>query len=106
MFLFCYGTRPEMIKMFPLIDKFNKNKIPYKTLFSGQHKDLFEQFKNYLPKPDFIMDIMQKDQSLNRLTSKIFTQMDILDLSGVTHIIVQGDTTTAYAMAMGLLIRN
>ena len=54
MFLFCYGTRPEMIKMFPLIDKFNKNKIPYKTLFSGQHKDLFEQFKNYLPKPDFI----------------------------------------------------
>jgi len=101
MFLFCYGTRPEMIKMFPLIDKFNKNKIPYKTLFSGQHKDLFEQFKNYLPKPDFVMDIMEKDQSLNRLTSKIFTQMDILDLSGVTHIIVQGDTTTAYAMAMG-----
>ena len=43
---------------------------------------------------------MQKDQSLNRLTIK-FTQMDILDLSGVTHIIVQGDTTTAYAMAMG-----
>ena len=35
--------------MFPLIDKFNKNKIPYKTLFPGQHKDLFEQFKNYLP---------------------------------------------------------
>ena len=47
------------------------------------------------------MDIMEKDQSLNRLTSKIFTQMDILDLSGITHIIVQGDTTTAYAMAMG-----
>ena len=101
MFLFCYGTRPEMIKMFPLIDKFNKNKIPYKTLFSGQHKDLFEQFKNYLPTPDFLMDIMEKDQSLNRLTSKIFKQIDILDLSGVTHIIVQGDTTTAYAMAMG-----
>jgi UDP-N-acetylglucosamine 2-epimerase (non-hydrolysing) len=101
MFLFCYGTRPEMIKMFPLMDKFNKNKIPYKTLFTGQHKDLFEQFKKYLPTPDFVMDIMEKDQSLNRLTSKIFTQMDILDLSGVTHIIVQGDTTTAYAMAMG-----
>lgn len=101
MFLFCYGTRPEMIKMFPLMDKFNKNKIPYKTLFTGQHKDLFEQFKKYLPTPDFVMDIMEKDQSLNRLTSKIFTQMDILDLSGITHIIVQGDTTTAYAMAIG-----
>ena len=101
MFLFCYGTRPEMIKMFPLIDKFNKNKIPYKTLFTVQHKDLFEQFKKYLPKPDFLMNIMEKDQSLNKLSSKIFAQMDTLDLNGISHIIVQGDTTTAYIMAMG-----
>ncbi len=49
MYLFCYGTRPEMIKMFPLIKLFNKLSIPYKTLFSGQHLDLFKQFQNYLP---------------------------------------------------------
>tara|TARA_B110000438_G_C15754776_1_gene624576 strand:- start:234 stop:1202 length:969 start_codon:yes stop_codon:yes gene_type:complete len=86
--------------MFPLMDAFSGKKIPYKTLFSGQHKDLFEQFKNYLPTPDFIMDTMEKNQSLNKLSCKIFSQMDMIDLSDITHFIVQGDTTTAYILAM------
>lgn len=100
MYLFCYGTRPEMIKMFPLIDTFHKNNISYKTLFSGQHKDLFNQFKKYLPTPDFIMETMEKKQSLNKLSSKIFDQIDNIDLTGITHVMVQGDTTTAYILAM------
>tara|TARA_B100000575_G_scaffold294499_1_gene310857 strand:+ start:6026 stop:7036 length:1011 start_codon:yes stop_codon:yes gene_type:complete len=100
MYLFCYGTRPEMIKMFPLIDKFSEKKIPYKTLFSGQHKDLFKQFKKYLPKPDFIMDTMEKGQSINKLSSKIFDQIDLIDFTNITHVIVQGDTTTAFIIAM------
>jgi len=100
MYLFCYGTRPEMIKLFPLINSFKKNNIPHKTLFSGQHKDLFQQFKHYLPTPDLVLNTMEKEQSLNKLTSKIFAQIDTIDLSCITHIIVQGDTTTAYAMAM------
>jgi len=100
MYLFCYGTRPEMIKMFPLIKLFNKLSIPYKTLFSGQHLDLFKQFQNYLPTPDFIMETMEKEQSLNKLSSKIFAQIDMIDLSGITYVIVQGDTTTAYILAM------
>jgi len=89
-----------MIKLFPLINSFKKKNIPHKTLFSGQHKDLFQQFKNYLPQPDYILNTMEKDQSLNKLTSKIFAQVDTIDLGDITHIIVQGDTTTAYAMAM------
>lgn len=100
MYLFCYGTRPEMIKMFPLIKMFNKLKINNKTLFSGQHVDLFQQFKNYLPTPDYIMNTMEKNQSLNKLSSKIFNQIDSIDLSGIKYIIVQGDTTTAYIIAM------
>ncbi len=100
MYLFCYGTRPEMIKVFPLIDAFDKNNIPYKTLFSGQHKDLFEQFKKYLPKPDFVMETMEKEQSLNKLSSKIFAQIENINLTDITHVIVQGDTTTAYILAM------
>ena len=66
MYLFCYGTRPEMIKIFPLIKAFEKHNISYKTLFSGQHLDLYEQFKKYLPKPDYIMETMEKHQSLNK----------------------------------------
>jgi UDP-N-acetylglucosamine 2-epimerase (non-hydrolysing) len=89
-----------MIKMFPLIRKFKDKQIQYETLFSGQHKDLFSQFKNWLPEPDYTLDTMEHGQSLNKLSSKIYSQLDAIDLSHVSHVIVQGDTTTAYTMAM------
>ena len=102
MYLFCYGTRPEMIKMFPLIETFDKNNIPYKTLFSGQHPDLYKQFKSLLPKPDYqLTDIMCHGQSLNQLSSKIMAKLDdILQDEVIKYVIVQGDTTTAYTIAM------
>ena len=100
MYLICYGTRPEMIKLFPLINIFIKENIPYKTLFSGQHKDLFNQFKKYLPDPDFILDTMEIGQSLNKLSSKIYNQIESIDFQNITHVIIQGDTTTAYTIAM------
>jgi UDP-N-acetylglucosamine 2-epimerase (non-hydrolysing) len=102
MYLFCYGTRPEMIKMFPLINKFKEYNIQFKTLFSGQHKDLFEDFKKYLPTPDYVLNTMEKNQSLNNLSSKIFAQIELIDFSNITHVIVQGDTTTAYIIAMSV----
>ena len=64
------------------------------------HLDLFKQYQNYLPTPDFIMEKKEKEQSLNKLSSKIFAQIDMIDLSGITYVIVQGDTTTAYILAM------
>ena len=106
MYLICYGTRPEMIKLFPLIDILKKKNIPHKTLFSGQHRDLFKQFKNYLPKPDYTLNTMEKNQSLNKLSSKIFAEIDMIDLSNITHVIVQGDTTTAYIIAMAAFNRK
>jgi len=45
MFLVCYGTRPELIKLFPIIKKLNEKNLPYKTLFSGQHKNLIKEYK-------------------------------------------------------------
>ena len=43
MFLICYGTRPELIKLFPIINKLKNRKIPYKTMFTGQHEDLIKE---------------------------------------------------------------
>jgi UDP-N-acetylglucosamine 2-epimerase len=40
MILICYGTRPEWIKIKPLLSEFKESKIPYKVLFTGQHKDI------------------------------------------------------------------
>ena len=103
MYLICYGTRPEMIKMIPLINKFKEININFKTLFSGQHPNLFYDFKEHLPNPDFVLEnIMEHGQSLNKLSSKILMSLDnILEKNQtITDIIIQGDTTTAYSIAL------
>ena len=103
MYLITYGTRPEIIKIFPLIKKFIKNNIKFFTLFSGQHKDLYNNFKDLLPKPDFILEnIMEHNQTLNKLSSKILCNIDkiLVENDNITHIIVQGDTTTAFSIAL------
>ena len=108
MFLICYGTRPEMIKLLPLINKFKENNILFETLFSGQHKTLYEDFKDMIPKPDYIFkDIMEHGQSLNKLSSKILLKMDDIFINNnITSVIIQGDTTTAYSILLSAFHNN
>jgi UDP-N-acetylglucosamine 2-epimerase (non-hydrolysing) len=102
MYLICFGTRPELIKLIPLIHKFEENNIQFKTLFSGQHEDLIEDFYKYIDKPDFTFsNIMEHEQTLNHLSSKILLQSNKLFIDNkFSNIIVQGDTTTAYTLAL------
>ena len=102
MFLFSFGTRPEIIKQFPLIQEMNRRKIPYKTLFSGQHEDLIKDFIDLIGKPDYSFEnIITHGQSLNRLVSKIVESSDkLLNQNTDFKIIVQGDTSTAFALAL------
>lgn len=102
MFLLCFGTRPELIKIIPLIHIFKKKKIKFKTLFSGQHEDLIIDFYRYIDKPTFIFNnIMNHGQTLNELSSKILLQSNKLFTENkFSNIIVQGDTTTAYSLAL------
>ena len=102
MYLICYGTRPELIKLIPLIIKFKERKIQSKTLFTGQHEDLIKDFDKYINNPDYIFtNIMTHGQSLNELSSKILLQSNNLFKENVfSNIIVQGDTTTAYSLAL------
>lgn len=100
MYLFCYGTRPEIIKQFPLIKEFKKRKIKYKTLFTGQHLDLVKDFYNLIGKPNYTLeDVLESGQSLNQLVSKIISKTDIF-LKQNINLIVQGDTSTAFAVAL------
>ena len=48
MYLICFGTRPELIKLIPMIHKFKEKNIPFKTLFSGQHENLIKNFYKYI----------------------------------------------------------
>ena len=103
MYLISYGTRPEMIKVLPLIKKFSDRNVPFKTLFSGQHINLFDDFKTMLPIPEFILDdVMEHGQTLNKLSSKILSKVDVIlrENTEISHIVIQGDTSTAYSIAL------
>jgi len=88
--LICFGTRPEFIKLEPLIKKM-EGVIEYKTLFTGQHVDLVRH------EPDYRIEIQDGG---NRLDSIVSSVMNGIDFNGITAVIVQGDTTSAYAVAL------
>jgi UDP-N-acetylglucosamine 2-epimerase (non-hydrolysing) len=93
MILLSYGTRPEYIKIKPIIDILAKDQ--YRILFTGQHKDIGDF--GY----DYSIEILDGD---NRLDSIIQSSMNkltnILEEEKITHILVMGDTTSAFAMAL------
>ena len=103
MYLICYGTRPELIKLIPLINKFKEKNIKFLTLFSGQHSDLISQFYNLVSLPDIILEgVMERGQTLNKLVSKILVKMDSVfqENKKIEKVIVQGDTSTSYAISL------
>ena len=101
MYLVCYGTRPELLKLIPLINKMKIEKMEYKVLFSGQHKDLIDDFKHLVNTDIIFDDIMVQGQTLNKLVAKILIKMDeIFENNNITNVIIQGDTSTAYAIAL------
>jgi UDP-N-acetylglucosamine 2-epimerase (non-hydrolysing) len=101
--LFIVGTRPEAIKLAPLIIKLKeKQGFQVKVCTSGQHKELLQQVLDFFSiTPDYRLDVMQKDQSLSGLTVKLIDQLDkVLNENKPDLIIVQGDTTTAFVGAL------
>jgi len=102
MYLICFGTRPELIKIIPIMNKFKEKKVAFKTLFTGQHEDLIKDFFKYIEKPDFeFTDIMTHGQTLNELSSKILLKSNKLFIDNVfSNVMVQGDTTTALTIAL------
>jgi len=98
MILLSYGTRPEYIKIKPLIHEFDINGFPYKTLFTGQHQDLLKEHK-----PDYtIGSIIDGSNRLDSIVASIMNFMSrIIEVQeDITHVMVQGDTTSAMAVAL------
>ena len=65
--LISYGTRPEIIKLSPVIQELIERKIPLKTVFTGQHRELYDDVKELIPEPDHNLAIMKENQSLSSL---------------------------------------
>tara|TARA_B100001093_G_scaffold519465_1_gene608611 strand:- start:1123 stop:2121 length:999 start_codon:yes stop_codon:yes gene_type:complete len=95
MILICFGTRPEFIKLKSIIDNFKDYNLKIKTCFTGQHKDLLKDIV-----VDYILEF-ENGYSMNRLNDifiNILKNTHIFD--SVSHVMVQGDTTTGLAMAI------
>lgn len=94
MILVAYGTRPEYIKIKPLINEMAKRNISFKTLFTGQHQNLVN--KN----ADFVLATMPSGS--NRLDDIIKICMNTPEsyFQGINYLLIQGDTTTAMGLAL------
>lgn len=107
-YMFCFGTRPEAIKMAPVILEFRKRKLNYFVCVTAQHREMLDQVLDWFEiKADYDLDLMEKSQSLNSLTAKIYSSIDpILEKENPKVVLIQGDTTTALATAMAAFHRN
>ena len=101
--LFIFGTRPEAIKMAPMIKVFqNDPDQTVKVCVTGQHREMLDQVLDFFQiKPDFDLNLMGKNQTLYDVTSKALLGLKpILDEVKPDNIFVQGDTTTAFVGAL------
>jgi UDP-N-acetylglucosamine 2-epimerase (non-hydrolysing) len=102
--LFIFGTRPEAIKLAPLIKECQKRDTEFKVLIcvTAQHRGMLDQVLDFFAiTPDFDLDIMKKNQRLSDLTSQCLLGLDgVLTAASPDLIIVQGDTTTAFVGAL------
>lgn len=101
--LFIFGTRPEAIKMAPLILKLKTNPLfETKVCVTGQHRELLDSvLKTFSLIPDYDLAVMTKNQDLSSLTSKLLEGLtDVISKETPDLVLVQGDTTSAMAGAM------
>lgn len=102
--LFIFGTRPEAIKMAPLIKETEKHKKDFsvKICITAQHREMLDQILEFFHiKPDFDLDLMSPDQSLFDVTIKGLKGIEeVLKEIDTDIIFIQGDTTTAFVGAL------
>ncbi|MDQ1805388.1 non-hydrolyzing UDP-N-acetylglucosamine 2-epimerase [Chryseobacterium sp. PTM-20240506] len=101
--LIIFGTRPEAIKMAPLVKEFKKNAdFETKVCVTAQHREMLDQVLSFFDiKPDYDLNLMKPNQNLYSLTADIITEMkSVLDDFQPDFIYVHGDTTTTMAASI------
>jgi UDP-N-acetylglucosamine 2-epimerase (non-hydrolysing) len=99
--LLVFGTRPEAIKMAPLVEPLSRN-FHVMICVTAQHRGMLDQvLEIFKLRPDFDLDLMKSDQTLFSLTSEIITNTkSIYDQIQPDIVLVHGDTTTAFAASL------
>ena len=100
-----FGTRPEAIKMCPLVKEFQKYPNDFETIVcvTGQHREMLDQvLKIFEVTPDYDLNIMKQGQDLYDVTARVLIGMrDVLKEVQPDVVLVHGDTTTSTAAALG-----
>ncbi|MGA2272911.1 MAG: UDP-N-acetylglucosamine 2-epimerase (non-hydrolyzing) [Bryobacteraceae bacterium] len=103
--LFVFGTRPEAIKLCPLIKRLRSQPDDFEVRVSvtAQHRDMLDPvLEAFGVRPDFDLDLMRPDQTLCGLTARILAGVEtVLSSERPRLVIVQGDTNTTFAAALG-----
>ena len=104
-----FGTRPEAIKLFPVIDALTRHPdMQTEVLVSAQHRQMLDQVLAISGiMPDYDLDLMQPGQSLDALTARLLEAIgSVLDTAKPDRVIVQGDTATAMVGALAAYYRK
>lgn len=102
--LVVFGTRPEAIKMCPLVNALKARPESFETVVcvTGQHREMLDQvLETFEVEPDYNLAIMKENQTLSDITSNIITGMDdLLQVLKPDLVLVHGDTSTTFATAL------
>lgn len=101
--LVVFGTRPEAIKLAPIIDELsNRPDVSQRVCVTGQHRQMLDQvLDTFAIRPDYDLDLMTKSQSPTRIGAAALAKLEpILESERPNWVLVQGDTTTAAATAL------
>jgi UDP-N-acetylglucosamine 2-epimerase (non-hydrolysing) len=108
--LIVFGTRPEAIKMVPVVREFKKHGESFNTAVcvTGQHREMLDQVLNFFEiEPDFDLNIMKAGQDLHDITSRVILGMrDVLEKFNPDVVLVHGDTTTSCITALSAFYKQ
>ena len=107
--LLVFGTRPEAIKMCPLVLELKKHKeVDCKVCLTGQHREMLSQVMEVFEiQEDYNLNIMRERQTLSSITASILEKMgDVLEAERPDIVLVHGDTTTSFAAALAAFYRQ
>ena len=108
--LLVFGTRPEAIKMAPLVREFQKHPEAFETIVcvTGQHREMLDQvLRIFGIQPDYDLNIMRQGQDLYDVTARVLLGMrDVLREARPDVVLVHGDTTTSAAAALAAFYRR
>lgn len=107
--LIIFGTRPEAIKLFPVVHALSaRDGLETLSCVTAQHREMLDQVLNIADtRPDFDLDLMKANQSLDDLTGRLLSGIGkILDQTKPQRVVVQGDTATAMCGALAAYYRQ